>query len=313
MSDIFWLGRYTERTDYHARVIDANLLKYHEASGFEEERLPLWDDLLTTLSEKQNYLDAGKAFTEKDILYFLTFDETHINSIANSLKLARDNAGAVRERLPSYLWESINETFLEAQSTPNLRRFSVSPHLFYHFLKERIALFYGIADSSMMRLPEWHLLQLGRYLERIENSIRIIQMLVQRCSDQGDCAEELYTILNTVDGLEGYRRVASAEITFKTVCLFLILRPEFPRSLIFSLSALDRNIQDMLLLNNHAPLRMESVQNKLKRFLALVLSMEDADCQAEEVADFLQNSLVLCNNISHDFFVTVFNREESLP
>lgn len=310
MSDIFWLGRYTERADYHARVIDANLLKYYETSGFEEDRLPLWETLLLTLGEKQNYLTTNKPLTEKDILYFLTFDEGHVNSIANSLKLARGNAGAVRERLPSYLWESINETFLETQHAPNLHRFAISPHLFYQYLKERIALFYGIADSSMLRLPEWHILQCGRYLERIENTIRIIQMLMQRDKQHYSSSEELYTVLNTVDGLEGYRRISTDEVSFKNIFIFLILSPEFPRSIIFSIAALNRIIYDLLLLSDCKSLHTEVVKTKLNKFLEPVLSMKNSDCDPHNVSAFLDDSLALSNDINHDFFLSVFNQEE---
>ncbi len=220
MEDIFfWLGRYTERVDYHARLIDANFQEYQESSGFEADRLPLWQRLMEMLGELQSYQTGHPEPGEKSILFFLTLDPDHANSIASCLNLARNNARAVRERIPGFVWEAINETYLWLRDKNISAIFEASPYLFYQHIKERIALFYGIADSSMLRRHEWHILQCGRYMERAENTVRILQMLV-KCSEvcRDQVSPEQYQQLLTLLKDRGWGRGVSPVLCIRADC-----------------------------------------------------------------------------------------------
>ncbi|MHC1716253.1 MAG: alpha-E domain-containing protein [Acidaminococcaceae bacterium] len=315
MDDIFWLGRYTERTDYHTRLINANLLEFQEISGFEEDRLPLWQNLLEALGESVNYQITYPKFDEKNVLHFLTFDLNHNNSIANCLYLARSNARAVRERLPAYLWETINATHLALKDENSVQKFNDSPYLFYQHIKDRIALFYGISESSMLRLHEWHILQCGRHIERAENTIRILQMMIKNCCWQQTTKDSqnyqgLITTLKVVDSLEGFRRLYAAEITTNNVCWFLLLKPEFPRSVVFALTELEHNLKTMQNLDSKTQLQTNRVQHLLKHLQAILLGIDEKTCSQEDLSNLLSDCLVLCNQISQAFADTVFNLED---
>lgn len=317
MSDIFWIGRYTERADYHARLINANLQSYQEISGFEAERLRLWQNLLSALGQAADYSSRYAEPGEKSVLHYLTLDESHDNSIISCLAAARSNARAVRERIPGFLWEAINATHVSLHHKDIASVYARSPYLFYQRIKERVALFYGIADSAMLRRGEWHVLQCGRYIERAENTVRLLQMLLGAMESAPEDSparyQSLLTTLHTVDGVEAFRKLYAADVSLENVYRLLLLNAEFPRAAFFALNAAEFNIKLMQKLDGSANVNMSRVNRILKRTQALVMGIDEESPLAGDAEVFLQTLLSSCNQLSLEFFHILSCQEETAP
>ena len=50
----------------------------------------------------------------------------------------------------------------------------LGPHVFLRYVRERSALFFGLADSTMSHDDAWRFLVLGRSLERVDMTARLL-------------------------------------------------------------------------------------------------------------------------------------------
>ena len=116
----YWIGRYVERAEAAARMVDVH---YHAAleSGLPPESefpgetaSPMqWKSLLAISGVEEAYFSRYETENDRDIMEFFAFDTTNPNSIVSVWKSARANARAIREQLASEMWESLNISYLE--------------------------------------------------------------------------------------------------------------------------------------------------------------------------------------------------------
>ena len=95
---LFWIGRYIERAENHARLLDVH---YHmrELGGDEEESV--WRTMTEAIGDTGVYEARHATYNERDVLYFLLLDPSMNNSLLSCVVHARDNFKKVREQLPS--------------------------------------------------------------------------------------------------------------------------------------------------------------------------------------------------------------------
>ena len=150
---MFWIGRYVERAEDTARLLQTHLRLLVEDSAGEVDACR---NLLALMS-----VDHIEQPTRADLLRVLGYDLREPTSIYSSWAAARDNARRAREVIPLDLWESINTTWQSLPSTP----FGVAQaHTFLNWARERSALFAGIARGIMVRDDGWQFMSMGRSL-----------------------------------------------------------------------------------------------------------------------------------------------------
>ena len=85
---IYWIGRYHERAENTARLIQVNTnLMLDLPRGL----MPDWEPLITILGCEEEYHQAHPELTERRIVNFLISDEKNSASILSSLALARES------------------------------------------------------------------------------------------------------------------------------------------------------------------------------------------------------------------------------
>src|SRR5262249_32031758 len=165
---LFWIGRYVERADDTARILDAFLARVLEDPWSDEDAA--CRSLLAILGVSatgENRMTAG------DALERLAFDADDPSAIAGAVEAARENARGARETISSEMWECLNVTW----HTLPARRISaehLGPALFLGFVRERAAVLTGLAESTMSRDEGWRFLVLGRNLERVDMTARLL-------------------------------------------------------------------------------------------------------------------------------------------
>src|SRR5262249_50957844 len=109
--------------------------------------------------------------TVNELHRFLSWDTAQPTSIFSCVRAARENAHAVRGRITAEMWETLNDTWLELNRMRN-RPPALKP--FCDWVKERSHLWRGATYGTLARGDAFHFLRLGTFLERADNSARLL-------------------------------------------------------------------------------------------------------------------------------------------
>jgi len=160
----------------------------------------------------------------------LGFSSEEPTSAAGSLLAARENARGVREVMSAEMWECLNATSIRLPGERALAR-RRGPDGFLAFIRRRAALFAGYVDSTMSRDDGWQFLVLGRSLERVDMTARLLSAEVR----WGGPTAAWVLLLRSAGGYEAYLRSHRGKLTPDGVVQFLVRDQLFPRSLLHAL------------------------------------------------------------------------------
>jgi uncharacterized alpha-E superfamily protein len=223
---LFWTGRYIERADDTARMLDAYVHSLlGEPHADEDAGCRALLAILGLPTPDNGRLDAETALCQ------MAYEHASPSAIAGALQAARSGARSAREVISSEMWECLNIT---AHELPAQRRAAdrLGPHVYLRFVRERAALFFGLADSTMSHDDAWRFLVLGQSLERIDMTARLL--LAQTAAAPHELSWA--TLLHACGAYESFIRTRSRAADVRRVPEFLILDRLFPRSVLRSLA-----------------------------------------------------------------------------
>ncbi len=239
---VYWMARYIERAENVARYVDVSL-----ESSMDNPTNPgkQWMPLLAAAGDQAIFLEKyGEGMAARDrgaaIMRFLAFDQEYPNSIVSCVTRARENARQVRGSLALEAWEHLNKFYHYLNSSEARRRAAESPHDFFSEIRTASYLFEGIVESTMSRGEEYNFLKLGRFLERADQTSRILDVkyfiLLPTPMDVGSVVDDLLwaALLHSVSGYEMFRK-RHGRIVPEKVVDFLVLDREFPRAILYCL------------------------------------------------------------------------------
>ena len=186
-----------------------------------------------------------------NVSQFMLFDETNPSSVRSCLLAARTNARSVRTALTTDMWESLNTAWLEFAGL-DPREVSGSRLIeLLQWVRQVSHRYRGALLSTFLRDDGYAFSQIGNFIERADNTARILDMkyyvLLPRTDlIGGDVDIQQWTlILRAASAHRSYRHVYHDRYKAWNIADYLILRPEMPRSLIFSYGWVNRTL-DML-------------------------------------------------------------------
>ncbi|WP_430591723.1 alpha-E domain-containing protein [Humidisolicoccus flavus] len=229
---LFWIGRYIERGDGTARILDVYLQLLLEDPWVDEDTA--CRALLGVMGS--DHTQEGQ-LTRRDVMYALAIDRREPSSIAYSLGAARENARRAREIISTELWEALNTTHAQMPNRVGDDRV----HQFFGWVRERAALATGIADSTSSRDEAWSFFTLGRSIERADMTARL---LATRALTEAS-GPSWTTILRSVGAYEAYLRTYRGVPSATNAAEFLLLDRLFPRSILFSVQRAERCLRDI--------------------------------------------------------------------
>ncbi len=222
---LYWMGRYVERAEDTARILDVHVHRRLEDPSVEEEAA------CRALLGIMGVQPGDSPCTGGGMLETLAFRVPDTTSIAGALSAARENARGARDAISSEMWECLNATH-NALPAMVARAEAIGPHAMFSYVKERAAILAGLADSTMSRDDGWRFLVLGRSLERVDMTARMLSAGLQDAEEPGDWVATLRCCSAHEAFLRTYRRAVTADL----VTEFLLLDRLFPRSAIHSLT-----------------------------------------------------------------------------
>ena len=229
---LFWIGRYIERSDGTARILDVHLQLLLEDPWIEENLA-----CRSLLSVMGTEVADDAEVTRADVLTLLAVDRNQPASIAYSLAAARENARRAREVVSTELWEVLNTT--RARMPRKVATDKV--HEFFAWVRERAALAVGIIESSTSRDEAWSFFTLGRSIERADMTARL---LATRSLTEAS-GPSWTTILRSVGAYEAYLRTYRGVPSARNAAEFLLLDRLFPRSILFSVTRAEQCMRDL--------------------------------------------------------------------
>lgn len=228
---LFWVGRYIERADDTARILDVHLQLLLEDPWVSEDLA--CRSLLAVMGSPPPAV--GTYVTPADVMRTLGYDRANPGSIAGALEAARENARRARETISTEVWESLNHTRNELGSVIATRTL----HEFFAWVRERAAVAGGFVDSATSRDQIWTFLVLGRSMERADMTAR----LVAARAVAGTGGPSWTTLLRSCGAYEAFLRAFRGRASDELATEFLLLDPLFPRSVVHAL----RQAEDCLI------------------------------------------------------------------
>jgi len=240
---LYWHGRYLERAEGLARLINVNA---HLNLDLPGKIAPGWEPLVRITGNSELFTELhGDETSERNIARFLIADERNPGSIRSTLAMARENMRAARDVLPREVWEQMNGLYLEINKRIDGSLARRNRHESLHELIRGSQLIAGMLMGTMSHDHAYDFILLGRYLERADVSTRILDV---RADDLlSDEVDELLpfesiqwmSVLKSLTAYQMYRRHVRTRVTGSDVLKFLLRDRLFPRSVMFCLEALE--------------------------------------------------------------------------
>ena len=300
---LFWIGRYLERAEDTARILDVQLNQLLEGAAGEEDAVAR--RLLAVMGVEAK---ASERLSLAELTSRLSVSRDEPSSIYASLRGARENARGIRESISSEFWECLNATMVAIDQLGSQTR-SMGPHEFFRFARiarERVAIADGISDATMSRDDGWQMMLLGRMIERADMTARLLAAQINDTGREPDWA----TTLRACSAYEAYLRTYRGALSAVNVMEFLLLDRYFPRSVYFSLAT----AEECLAVLDQQPSRTGGGE-EAKR----IMGRARARLEYETISEIIQHLPVqlrevqmACRNASSAIASTYFQREATL-
>lgn len=230
---LYWTGRYIERADFLARILEATLRLAAIPTRGDGDAETVWASALASAGAPKA---LGRSPTEKSVREYMAFSTENSSSITACITRARTNARSVRTALTVELWEAINGAWngLAEQGQPTRRDDFVH---FLEWVKTVTLSVEGATSRTMLRNDGYYFLRLGAAVERADNTARLLDVKYHLLLPEGERVGgqldyfQWTTLLREVSALTAYRWVYRDSVKPWLVADLLVLNRQMPRSL----------------------------------------------------------------------------------
>jgi uncharacterized alpha-E superfamily protein len=228
---IFWLARYVERAENLARILDVNETFSRDSHGGQN-----WRSIVQLNADEERFSATHGEATTTNVLKFYVVDAANPTSIVSTIRNARENARTLRPLISTEMWVQLNVFYnrLAAIGPDDLLPGRLAA--LFATIKEACQTHTGITEGTFFRDQGWYFYQLGRYIERADQTTRLLDikyhLLLPHLSDVGSPTDvsQWHALLRSAAGYHAYRRLHTASTTPARVAGFLLLNQAFPRS-----------------------------------------------------------------------------------
>jgi uncharacterized alpha-E superfamily protein len=304
---LYWMSRYLERVDSTARLIEINLIYMLEAETRLSEATE-WRPLLAISGQEDSYKKTnGDEITAKRAIDFLARDARHSGSVRSSLRLARENARVVRDRISRDMWECVNDAWLKSDALLRSPLAAEKAAAFCRTLRSEVARFHGLTVSTMMRGEAFGFYLLGFFLERSDMTARILDvkyhLLLPDLAMVGSALDyyQWAGLLRSMSAFEPFRRKYHTGLRPLDVGEFMILEADFPRSLRFAVDRMRQAVEEIGVVGPAArsPGALKKVDDLLRGASAEKIFAQGLH---EFLEEFLARISELHGSLEHDYF-----------
>ena len=227
----FWLGRYMERAENLARIIDVNESFARDSRGPAD-----WLPIVEINADTARFFERHAEASAEAVIEFYVCDPDNPTSIVSAVRLARENARMLRHLISTELWSHLNVFHNElAELGPADLRLGALSRLCL-MIKEHCQTHTGIAEGTLYRDQAWVFHEIGKQLERADQTTRLLDIKYHRLlPGPGEVgspidAGQWNALLRSAAGYHAFRRTYPRGMRPATVAGFLLFDRGFPRS-----------------------------------------------------------------------------------
>jgi uncharacterized circularly permuted ATP-grasp superfamily protein/uncharacterized alpha-E superfamily protein len=239
--NLFWMGRYTERTENTLRLVRLSL----EILGSENQNLTCLLNFITHMATRHGLVRAGvpaaaqahRVF-ERSLIAGL-WDQELATSVGFNLRSVRLAAASVRERLSPEHWRLLEETesrFFQrvkpsglSQPAPDALPDTLAVQRLLAETSQMLAALTGAQTDRMSRDDGWRLLSMGRHIERLEFLSHALSEAVQLGLIEEQAGFD--AVLDLFDSTISFHAQYQQSRTPQALMDLLVTDPDNPRSL----------------------------------------------------------------------------------
>ena len=306
-NNLFWLERYFVRSHSLLNLIKANYL-----SNLDIDDISPWDKTVLNFTGKTLNELSLKENAPVDIIQLLLFDRRYSNSAINLVGQTRQNTRSVQEHVSKEIWQNVNKYyhFIE-QKDLSLRFIDQDPITIIDEMLMYNMLHYSNADINQERGNAYCFMNLGKYIERLCQSIDFILLRSSNSNAVFDELEEhIYwkNLLVSVGGYQQFVKAYKSVFNSKNIIEFIVLNPFFPNSIYYCLNKIAVHSNRLNKFNDINPIndmsfRVDKLDSNLRymkiHFLSLSLNMVS------------KNFIIICLNIILAFFYQLILKKNS--
>ena len=241
-NNLFWMDRYMERS--YGLI---NLIKTNYNSTIDSGDYSSWGIIMKSYmgqiesEEYENYMDSISA------IEFMIFDTKNPNTLINILNKSRENARSVQEHISKELWLSINTYFLHISKSSTFKKLKKSnPIIFLNDLLKYNHIYYSTADISQERGNAYCFMCLGKYIERVAQSIDFLSVRILDLDEEKQNFQDTYfwkNLLTSIGGYQLYIKTYKSIFNIENIIEMITINEYFPRSIFYSIEKLNIHIK----------------------------------------------------------------------
>lgn len=245
--NLFWLGRYTERTESLVRLARAILPRL-----FQESDLTMMAGVAAgaRVLSRLGYIrpdvlsDANPFGSLEQEVLALIFDDKTRNNLPANIRQVRRVGWLLRDRISADAWRIINqlEQQLPAAPLPEPLRISAA-HGFLDQAISTLVAFGGLVMESMTRGDGWRFLDMGRRVERASQMVDLIRYGLGFDSEPD--SGQLEVLLEIADSSITYRSRYLTSMQPDLVLDLLVLDEANPRSVAYQFARLREHVEQL--------------------------------------------------------------------
>ena len=298
--NLFWANRYVERAETLSRLLDVGY-RISLLPNTEKGHRGEWKSILLSAGSYEGYYSKCNDFDQKTISNYLLFDYENESSVISCMKKARDNIRSARTRVTSDVWQSFNQSFQNINKYKKLTYKSENLPTLCNSIKQEINLLRGAIENTQLENDGFAFLNLGYFVERADSTARLLDVkyfvLLPRKEIVGGERDntEWDILLRAISAHRAFGWAYDGKQTPSKIAHFLILHPEFPRSLIYSLKKISINLGRLKLLYGG---RSSQADVKVRKILSKFYDLEVGEIFAGGLHEFLTDFISEINEIS---------------
>ncbi len=251
---LFWMARYLERVENIARLIEVTYT--FESPGRESES---WYALVRINADEESFSRRHGAADPETIKRFYLIEADNPTSIPAAIEAARTNARVLRPLISTEMWKQLNQFHRELTAILPSELEGDALSRLVERIRGGVQAETGITEGTFFRDQSWHFHELGRLIERADQTTRLLDikfhLLVPRGREQpvADKREERRlaeltqwgAVLRAAGGYHAFRRVAPVDFSPADVASFLLTDASFPRSVRLCLDEIERHLASL--------------------------------------------------------------------
>ncbi len=250
--NLFWAGRYAERSEQTARLLRTILGKLRDVNEFRDpDDQGCLNQLLQALTQvTQTYPGfvgenaAARLADPRSELFSLIRDPQRPGSLRANLNSLGYAAYAVRDMLPEDTWRVIDQ--VQKHWDPKISRQQIGSGRMFEQINQlviQLTSISGQAFENMSRETAWLMLNIGRRVERALNLIALLRETLVPGQNPTLSSQILEAVLTTCNSLLVFRRRYRSFMEVSTILELLLFDENYPRTLAFQLRQLALHIR----------------------------------------------------------------------